>query len=725
MCHSGTAHYRSNYGDTHGRTQICTNCHKHDKGFAGAGHSAGADCKGCHNTAQGTRPAIQPEFERLGAHIDNSWANIASTDCERCHDETTSDGIIKLKLWGTNAPTGSTITYDATNLYNNNGFCLSCHDADTNATGIDMWTGLAGTQTPTNINTRWAYDNTKLFSKFSTANYNVVPQITKSYSPHRFPGTNDTKGTTDMTTYRYNAARAVSNTAPVACLDCHPSHGSNVVSGAKGNYGAYTNYNTSTGAKGGVMIRDSRPTGTAQAYTKEEEMCWDCHNLGMDFRGDQAGGTLNRWGAHNGTNFTATWGTTSPFPFKQAKTFDSSHFYPDKPLTYQAGSGFRNRNNTSRTNLSCSTCHEPHGINGLTDNAFRLPILRGTWLTSPYFEDRPPSGATADTSPSPVYYNWKFSTSATFDMGGSSMGARISPEFSVNKAPNYGQGYGTSGGGGANGYFIDENTFGTRGGWKSGGADPHRWGYWASSANRTNWANGGITIAHFNDNTSMNSEGVALDNTKFQGLCAACHAFPNLYSAWNGHIVVPGVTGSWANMFQRPYMAQMQRVGTGGTFSKSGNNWGDLTADQSGFASGQDPGYKWGYSPIDNTSAQSNYHRFPCSKCHTPHASILPRLMISNCLDVGNSPTQIKNLLDSAAGIYPYPQTGTWNATTEGLQAIPTAYDGSTDAWALAVTCHADTDGPGNDTAVEGAALGTPGAGNFNGTKGWNRVTPW
>ena len=34
---------------------------------------------------------------------------------------------------------------------------------------------------------------------------------------------------------------------------------------------------------------------------------------------------------------------------------------------------------------------------------------------------------------------------------------------------------------------------------------------------------------------------------------------------------------------------------------------------------------------------QEGYHRFPCSKCHTPHASRLERLMRTNCLDNGTA----------------------------------------------------------------------------------------
>jgi len=741
-CHRQTYTYKQGTDNANHSTNPCMNCHDHTGGFKGAGHQAGANCKGCHNTAQGSRPAIQPEFEKKAAHIDNSWANIASTDCEKCHYEPSSDGIIRLKIWGGTTWDGSTtITYNATQKYNANQFCLGCHDSDTSTTDIFAY----GTATPADINTRWStlVSNTKNYSKFSQTNYNVVPQVLKVYNPHKFPATNDSKGVGDMTSYRYDAARTVSDTAHVACLDCHPSHGSNNVSGARGTGTYPTTYNTSTGAKGGVMILDARPSGTAQAYTKEEQMCWDCHRVGMDYRGDDVGGTpdpLNRWGKHSGTNFVGTWGTTTPFSFKQAKSFDSSHFYPDKPLTYGA-TGYRGAgNNSTRTNLACSTCHNPHGIaTADTNAAFRLPILRGTWLTSPYIEDRPPLSGEGK---SPAFYNWRTSTSATYDMGGSSLGARISPEFSLNKTADYGQGYAAGAGTGAGGYFIDENTWGTSGGWVPGGSDPDKFGYWASSSlgsvptNRTGFL--AVTIKHF-DNTSQvtNDENLTLTSAHFAGLCftSGCHTSSGIQTYWPGHAAVPGQTSGstdWVNMFNRPWMMQMQEVGIGNTSETgTGDNWGDLTAKAAmSYTTSNDAGYKWGYSPLDPTAVQAGYHKFPCSKCHTPHSSILPRLMTTNCLDIGSaSKTTIKN------GTYQYPQaTGTWNAAAGAgslaMLDLPTNLT-SADGWMFSVSCHADVDGPGNATplgrnGVAGTApAASPSPGTYNGVRGWNNVTPW
>ncbi|HEX9861365.1 MAG TPA: hypothetical protein VGB23_09180, partial [Nitrospirota bacterium] len=40
---------------------------------------------------------------------------------------------------------------------------------------------------------------------------------------------------------------------------------------------------------------------------------------------------------------------------------------------------------------------------------------------------------------------------------------------------------------------------------------------------------------------------------------------------------------------------------------------------------------------------QSTFHQFPCAKCHSPHATKLPKLMKTNCLDVGTSTSAPKH----------------------------------------------------------------------------------
>jgi hypothetical protein len=180
-------------------------------------------------------------------------------------------------------------------------------------------------------------------------------------------------------------------------------------------------------------------------------------------------------------------------------------------------------------------------------------------------------------------------------------------------------------------------------------------------------------------------------------------------------------------MFTRPYMDQMQNDGLGSGNFAANINWGDLAASATGFHTANDPGYKWGYPPSDPTSAQTGYHQFPCSKCHTPHATLLPRLMATNCLDIGNSGQYLTN---SGTG-YQWPQylplkkgASQWDPDTVAVMNLAPSLSSDVDAWKFSVTCHADRDGPGNNTPIEGGVTLGDGI-TTDGAAGWNRVTPW
>ncbi|MDH3997733.1 MAG: hypothetical protein OET90_02735, partial [Desulfuromonadales bacterium] len=80
-----------------------------------------------------------------------------------------------------------------------------------------------------------------------------------------------------------------------------------------------------------------------------------------------------------------------------------------------------------------------------------------------------------------------------------------------------------------------------------------------------------------------------------------------------------------------PNMAYQHNSGT--------QAWGLRSTDSDGFSlspsiSARYPynNYNWG-ATVDTGTTDSQYHEFSCSKCHNPHASRLPRLMMTNCLD--------------------------------------------------------------------------------------------
>ena len=97
--------------------------------------------------------------------------------------------------------------------------------------------------------------------------------------------------------------------------------------------------------------------------------------------------------------------------------------------------------------------------------------------------------------------------------------------------------------------------------------------------------------------------------------------------------------------------------------------------------------------------AQSKYHTFTCSKCHNPHASRLPKLMITNCLDTNH------NNWDNTTGM----------VTSGTNTAILAVWQNSrASQWPSAINCHR-LDDRATQATGENQARGT----------GWNRVTPW
>ena len=139
------------------------------------------------------------------------------------------------------------------------------------------------------------------------------------------------------------------------------------------------------------------------------------------------------------------------------------------------------------------------------------------------------------------------------------------------------------------------------------------------------------------------------------------------------------------------WMAQGDAKGVGGgyrgTDEFSGNYDPQITLAQAyGFRD-----YDWG-ATIDPGTVDTMYHQFSCSKCHNPHASRLPKLLITNCLDI---------------------QHNTWDENKSSLQNTYrplTAVDSGKPAayYASAQNCHR-YDGTRSTETLKG---------------GWNKVSP-
>jgi predicted CxxxxCH...CXXCH cytochrome family protein len=628
VCHNQTTAYSRTLDNasTHAaRTGRCTNCHSHSTGFKGAGHAAGADCKGCHVDPQNARRDIQLEFDTTAQHA-GTWASIVSADCELCHLETSSDGIVVLKQW-TGTSTYTNVTYASATPYTTNAFCLSCHGGAAYAKSFSVG-GV-----PKNVGQYWL-GTTSLSHNYAPATYNTLPQMTKARSPHGFPLTNKLKqesGTTAVNQTKYT------DLAPVACLECHPAHGSNTVSPAKLKGAAF-----SDGMTGGKMIKTAEPT-----------LCWTCHDTASV-------GVKDYWGDSTtaGTHWSGT--RLSPYFAYKSRAYASTH-----------------QVNDTAQPIACSVCHNPHGASA--SGQYYSPMLRASWMTSPYKEDR--TGWLSGTQRTAQTYQTKLILSR--------YGPRASSDFAYNNPKGRGNGFDNGTGVGHDGYFIDENTFGVTGTF-------------------TSWTSSTVAALHMSET----------DNT-FAGLCATCHtdatytgtggvstmktwlttgitALGRGQTGWGAaiHNVVKGwaasgTTSDVVNSTNNPYMHG---------YSASGTR--TCMAYVTGYSSGWDShwNYNWQGFPRttnDMAAASTAVHQFPCSKCHTPHASDLPKLMTTNCIDVGTSTTTRKLHGTQAAWLYP-----SYTGVIPGI-------GGSTTNAAVTTTCH-------NVIKTNTTTGG-----------GWNKVTGW
>ncbi len=668
VCHQNTPRY-NRQGDTNNDghpPDPCTNCHNHAQGFKGAGGGPGSNCLGCHNVPQGLRRSIQLDFEMTYTHA-VTWATMSGSDCENCHTANHSDGgAITLKVWDPGGATFVGVNYTGGNTANQ--ACLSCHDSDG---GPAFSSGL----TPPNINARWQNGATTTpYNKYpdgGTGAYpNTVPVLQKSYSPHAMPGTNDNKG-------------ASNTTGEIGCVGtgvaygCHTAHGSNFGSGADGT----------------IVTTRRMLNNNGGAYTAtdfDEKLCWGCHpDDGFDYYGDDSV-------QGDGIGWQGTWNNS--IATYKAGNYQSSHFYPSLTATWN-GSGIPSG---TRNNIYCSTCHNPHGLLPDAqdpDSPFKVPILRGTWLTSPYKEDRAPGSVTSNPGTN-VYAPWNDTNN---DFGPL---PRVTPnKDQADVEP--GGGYTGTYKNGWDGFFIDQNTFGP-----------------------------GVYITNTGAGPNLTSE------TEFAGLCMNCHTKNYLVTlaSWNGHNTVlgwdtapgatfndifdgqagssDGTTGSGKTntggsewMFQYFGGASVD-YGQGGSSRKYGTRSGDTSPIREPTIDNKYAynGTNWGLNYATQSSAggiQQGFHKYPCSKCHNPHAARLPRLMRTNCLDNGSYATGHVN--ETLADDYG-PGTDYSDKTVSGSHT-PT---GTAEYQALVVNLVTTNWEAANCHSVAGSNA-----------HGWNTLTPW
>ena len=750
VCHNQTTPYNNAGSDNTGthatRTGRCTTCHSHTTGFKGQGHAAGANCKGCHVDPQNARRDIYPatsgdDYNSTSTH-GNTWANIVSADCEKCHQELSQDGAVVLKVWNADNATYGTATYSSANLSSANTHCLSCHDADggpsiggvlpTTRANVGQYTS---TMTYNSHNYAPTADIAPSASSTGTV-YNTTPVVQKAQSPHGKPTLNVMKGT--------EAQVAFTDTNPVGCLNCHPSHGSNYLTPtaygisktADGNSG----WTTSSGGRR-IGGNPSKLTGVGRDYANEgtpqatatasilDNFCWNCHDsVGVnDFRGDSNAEDVTASNAI--THWQGTWTRpAAPFAYKSG-AFQSSHYYPNKTgmgATWASGTP-----SGTRTNLQCVSCHDPHG--NPIDGQYYAFALKGQWMTSPYKEDR------VCNTPNTTGAAWIAPTA--FSSSGIQAGCRSEPVKTYTNPATVGNGYlasktGYTGtqitGTGHDGYFIDDDTFGVDG---TNSAAPtasspdnhNEAGKWPGNFYRTT-ANV-MWVSVYNRNRLLETP------DQFGGLCAKCHAdsatqdgatlLTRLVTEWSGHGAVKGATvqNDILSVLENQHMHAME-----GPVVNSGTRTNASLLNSINYPNSS-AGNGWAYAPGSQKTAGTKvkYHEFSCSKCHTPHASRLKRLMATNCLDVGYQ----QGTAGQQYTNYPkHRYSGTWTFGNRTGWGDPTGGSSGTEPWHYTSAANNATTRNGgrpmhchNTAATNTGTMGQAPSAVTGG--GWNAVTGW
>ena len=379
------------------------------------------ECGNCHGE-------IFQQFLGNSHHVQGVAAS--GRHCYPCHWEAAADGGIEpryhrrdvgsidLVIWGNGARPveyrpGETVIAYSPNVIGTSGerkalaqitrHCLSCHNdansntlpfpGDGNTPGRYAWDGSS-------VASRYLDKGVTSWGKYSTATTNRKQRVSKAFSAHGNAAANRGGWSAG---YGYDGEMPLSRGGAAAgnveCFDCHNSHGSTIQGITSsyrsfgGSYGGGILKETAAG-RGGYRMTYSPSANTdiqsSNPYSAGAGLCLDCHETGTP--GTTPWGYNATFGASQpvmGYKDTPRFGagvkgSTSRHTERQNRTeIISSHLKAGSLLNYSTVTGI---------NGLCTPCHDPHGVSpGLGERrAYAIPLLKGTWLTSPYREDTAP-----------------------------------------------------------------------------------------------------------------------------------------------------------------------------------------------------------------------------------------------------------------------------------------------------------------------------------------------
>jgi predicted CxxxxCH...CXXCH cytochrome family protein len=376
-------------------------------------------CLGCHSVSQGGRAAITGQFGANSHHIQGT---VTDAKCYQCHWEANSDGSINAIYHGGAASPGSAVDlviYGAANrpgIFTTNvtavqysannsrseitkvtSHCLGCHSDQNNAAQPfgDGKTPRYYAWDSTSVAARYSQSGKATWGKYSTVANAAQKRTAKAYSAHGNAAAN--KRGWDTTNGVDGAITDTSSSTNVQCFDCHNSHGS-TVDGVTTRYASATTNggilkDTTVERSGAAVAYKPYSGGSAANKNKRNpgaSLCLDCHM--------NQNATTTPWG-YNATygasqailgyfdapmySSYSTAGAEQRYPFKKVNPVKGGHFGASSPLTTSAMSSIGGL---------CTPCHDPHGVSPTlgTNQQYAVPLLKGTFLTSPYKEDTAP-----------------------------------------------------------------------------------------------------------------------------------------------------------------------------------------------------------------------------------------------------------------------------------------------------------------------------------------------
>ncbi len=451
---------------------------------------------------------------------------------------------------------------------------------------------------------------------------------------------------------------------------------------------------------GGVHLKAN--IGARGEKQSEAELCWGCHtpNNISEWGADSAPTKATEFLSGNGNDYnfgqiylnaaggtvTSNWlgdgqgafwrsGNTPGFNYKDGRIRSTHSTDPTGSSALIAGSAYNYSNTANSERLDavniirCSNCHDVHNTNMSPMAADLLdptgpPYLRGKWKSSPYKEDGAPQLGTSYT--------------AQITTGLPGYGYGPVPRANTSTTQQMG------------GYWIDQNS----------GNPTGTWSYETSAAlcqlchSKTVDSleqaadSGGLWISATNGhaNSVLGGTGTGAPNIFLNGAGGR--------NGTGGAQVDPN-PGAWMG-FQNSLASNTNTYGYGPRSTDGGYLAPLQTPSKPNISTNLNFG--WGVT-VDAATIEGGYHQFSCSKCHNPHASRLPKLMITNCLDVARNTWEQSYDTIAENADWSIFNTAASSRSTMKLSHLSTAQN-----------CHRYIDDNGDNVPEE---------------KGWNKVTPW